>query len=123
MGTGVANLFMVKITGDSEEQKEVPVNSRIYSSSNITVTVGGLEPDSTYKFEVAAENDIGLGPFSEVSDEITTGKGHEHATSSCTETLWLLHVHATNPSRNTLLKLHTSINSYHANIICVESLL
>ena len=105
MGTGVANQFMVKITGDSEEQKNVTANNRIYSSSNITVTVGGLEPDSTYKFKVTAVNDIGMGPFSEVSDEITTGKGHEHATSNCTETLWLLYVHATNPSREYFIKI------------------
>ena len=104
MGTGVAHQFRVKITGDSEEEKIVPADNRIYSSSNITVTVGGLEPDSTYKFEVAAENNIGIGPFSEVSDEITTGKGHEHATSNCTETLWLLYVHATNPSREYFIK-------------------
>lgn len=104
MGTGVANKFMVKITGDSKEEKDVPANNRIYSSSNITVMVEGLEPDSTYKFEVAAVNDIGIGPFSEVSDEITTGKGHEHATSNCTETLWLLYVHATNPSREYFIK-------------------
>ena len=37
------------------------------------MTVDGLESDSTYRFQVAAVNDIGKGPFSEVSDEITTG--------------------------------------------------
>ena len=74
MGTGVVKQFVLRVTGDSEETRNFLADDRINSSSNVTVTVDGLEADSTYRFEVAAVNDIGMGPFSEMSDEITTGK-------------------------------------------------
>lgn len=75
MGTGIVEQFVVKITGDSEGTQNFLATDKINSSSNTTLTVGGLEADSTYRFQVAAMNDIGIGPFSEMSDEITTGKG------------------------------------------------
>lgn len=92
MGTGVVKQFVVNITkaGSSGTKQIIPANDRMISSSNMTVTVGGLEADSTYSFQVAAVNDVGMGPFSEMSNEITTGEGHLYAITSCTETLWLL---------------------------------
>ena len=74
MGTGIVNQFVVKVTGGSEKTQEFPTDDSINSSSNVTVRVDGLEADSTYRFQVAAMNDIGIGPFSEMSNEITTGK-------------------------------------------------
>lgn len=76
MGTGIVKQFVIKVTGDSEQTQNFPASDTINSSSNVTLTVGGLEADSTYRFQVAAMNDIGIGPFSEMSDEITTGIGH-----------------------------------------------
>lgn len=73
MGTGFVRKFVVKIIGDSEETRNYPADDRVNSSSNLTVTVDGLEADSKYRFQVAAMNDVGIGPFSEMSDEITTG--------------------------------------------------
>ena len=92
MGTGIVKQFVVNITKarNSEEKQTVSANSRVNSSSNMTLMVGGLEVDSTYSFQVAAVNDIGMGPFSEMSDEITTGKDHVYAMTSCTESLRLL---------------------------------
>ena len=81
MGTGMVKQFVVNITkaGNLGEKQTVPANSRINSSSNMTLMVGGLEVDTIYSFQVAAVNDIGMGPFSEMSDEITTGKSHVYA--------------------------------------------
>jgi len=73
MGTGIVKYFILKITGDLEETRNISVNNVINSFRNIMMIVDGLESDSTYRFQVAAENDIGKGPFSDISDEITTG--------------------------------------------------
>ena len=73
MGTGLVKQFEVRVTGDLEETRRFPVDDRIKISSNITVTVDGLEADSTYRFQVAAVNDVGIGPFSEMSEAVTTG--------------------------------------------------
>ena len=74
MGTGLLNQFVVKVTGSSEKTQKFATDDSINSSSNVTVRVDGLEAGSTYRFQVAAMNDIGIGPFSEMSNEITTGK-------------------------------------------------
>ena len=75
MGTGIVRQFVLKVTGDSDETQTFLADDRINSSSNVTVTVVGLAADSTYRFQAAAMNDIDIGPYSEMSDEITTGKG------------------------------------------------
>ena len=67
--------FVLRITGDSEETQKFLADDKINSSSNVTVRIIGLAADSTYRFQVAAMNDIGIGPYSEMSEEITTGKG------------------------------------------------
>ena len=74
MGTGIVKHFVLRVMGDSEETQNIPADDRINSSSNVTVTVVGLAADSTYRFQVAAMNDIDIGPYSEMSDEVTTGK-------------------------------------------------
>lgn len=73
IGTGIVKQFILRVTGDLKETQNISVDNRINSFKNIMVTVNGLEADSTYRFQVAAVNDVGKGPFSEVSDEITTG--------------------------------------------------
>ena len=72
MGTGVVKRFILNITGDLEETRTIPTIN-ISFSNDIMVIVEDLEAGSMYRFQVAAENDVGIGPYSEVSDEITTG--------------------------------------------------
>ena len=71
LGTGEVSQFRVNITGDAKETRTVAMMAY---SSTVLLTIDGLDSDSTYLFTVAAENDIGVGPYSEMSDEITTGK-------------------------------------------------
>jgi len=70
MGTGIVKYFILKITGDLEETRNISTSIKI---RNTVVTVNRLEADSTYRFQVAAMNNIGVGPFSKISDEIMTG--------------------------------------------------
>ena len=71
LGTGGITQFRVNITGGGKEMRTI---TKMAYSSTILLTIDGLESDSTYSFTVAAENDIGVGPYSEMSDAITTGK-------------------------------------------------
>jgi len=71
LGTVGVNQFRVNITGDGKETRTI---AAMAYSSNVLLTINGLDSDSTYLFTVAAGNDIGVGPYSEMSDEITTGK-------------------------------------------------
>ena len=73
MGTGAVKQFVLSVTGHSEETQIFLADDKINLSSDVKVTFDGLEADSTYRFQVAAMNDIGIGPFSEMSDEVTTG--------------------------------------------------
>jgi len=76
LGTRGINQYRVNITGDGEETRTISTtgHSNLAYSSTVLLTINQLESDTTYTFTVAAENDIGVGPYSEMSDEITTGK-------------------------------------------------
>ncbi len=40
--------------------------------TDTTYTVTGLEENTTYQFKIAAENKLGIGPFGEESQDVTT---------------------------------------------------
>ena len=47
--------------------------------------VGRLEDGTTYEFRVAAENNIGVGPFAELDEQVKTGLGFgEYLIIACT---------------------------------------
>jgi hypothetical protein len=67
--------YIIEFTiNDSEEWTELPTGNYLLSRANELVkeaSILGLNPLMSYKFRVAAQNSIGIGPFSEASDLFT----------------------------------------------------
>ena len=63
------DFYKIQGTERSKTEIQIPVNHR----SDLEYTVEGLEPDSTYEFQIAAENCVGRSGLSEISEPVNLG--------------------------------------------------
>ncbi len=69
-----------RITYLSIDSHDLELKERVNESDHVIgydvkLEVSGLEKDTDYVFAVAAENEIGVGEFSDNSDSVSLGKG------------------------------------------------